>query len=82
MENVVTKGAKSADPMPKLSLTTPGQTGSYEDLGGPTPENSKPDDDSNKLKTPGTTLKQVKDCLLYTSPSPRDPKSSRMPSSA
>ena len=54
MENVVTKGAKSADPMPKLSLTTPGQTGSYEDLGGPTPENSKPDDDSNKLKTPGT----------------------------
>ena len=34
MENVVTKGAKSADPMPKLSLTTPGQTGSYEDLGG------------------------------------------------
>ena len=37
MENVVTKGAKSADPMPKLSLTTPGQTGSYEDLGGPTP---------------------------------------------
>ena len=25
---------------------------SYEDLGGPTPENSKPDDDSNKLKDP------------------------------
>ncbi len=24
----------------------------WEDLGGPTPENSKPDDDSNKLKTP------------------------------
>ena len=23
-----------------------------------------------------------KDCLLYTSPSPRDPKTSRMPSSA
>ena len=55
MENVVTKGAKSADPMPKMSLTTPGQSGTYEDLGGPTPENSKPDDDSNKLKTPGTT---------------------------
>ena len=36
---------------------------SYEDLGGPTPENSKPDDDSNKLKTPGTTLKQVKDIV-------------------
>ena len=25
---------------------------------------------------------QVHDCLLYTSPSPRDPKTSRMPSSA
>ena len=24
----------------------------------------------------------VRDCLLYTSPSPRDPKTSRMPSSA
>ena len=24
----------------------------------------------------------VEDCLLYTSPSPRDPKTSRMPSSA
>jgi len=72
MENVVTKGAKSADPMPKLSLTTPGQTGSYEDLGGPTPENSKPDDDSNKLKTPGTTLKQVKD-IVSKGAKPADP---------
>ena len=27
-------------------------------------------------------LKRDSDCLLYTSPSPRDPKSSRMPSSA
>ena len=26
--------------------------------------------------------KQLRDCLLYTSPSPRDPKTSRMPSSA
>ena len=25
---------------------------------------------------------QAQDCLLYTSPSPRDPKTSRMPSSA
>ena len=25
---------------------------------------------------------QISDCLLYTSPSPRDPKTSRMPSSA
>ncbi len=72
MENVVTKGAKSADPMPKLSLTTPGQSGEYEDLGGPTPENSKPDDDSNKLKTPGTTLKQVKD-IVSKGAKPADP---------
>ena len=72
MENVVTKGAKSADPMPKLSLTTPGQSGAYEDLGGPTPENSKPDDDSNKLKTPGTTLKQVKD-IVSKGAKPADP---------
>ena len=35
----------------------------YEDLGGPTPENSRPDDDSNKLKEPGATLKQVKDVV-------------------
>ena len=72
MENVVTKGAKPADPMPKLSLTTPGQSGAYEDLGGPTPENSKPDDDSNKLKTPGTTLKQVKD-IVSKGAKPADP---------
>ena len=55
--------AKPGDPMPSLSGTTPGQTGSYEDLGGPTPENYKPDDDSAKLSTPGKTLKQVKDVV-------------------
>ena len=27
-------------------------------------------------------MQQPKTCLLYTSPSPRDPKTSRMPSSA
>jgi hypothetical protein len=32
-------------------------------LGGPTPENYKSDDDSAKLKTPGATLKQVKDIV-------------------
>jgi hypothetical protein len=40
-----------------------GQTGSWEDLGGPTPENYRSDDDSAKLKTPGATLKQVKDVV-------------------
>ena len=72
MENVVTKGAKPADPMQKgLSISTPGQA-AVEDLGGPTPENSKPDDDSNKLKTPGTTLKQVKD-IVTKGAKPADP---------
>ena len=33
--------------------------GSYEDLGGPTPENYKPDDDSSKLKTVGTVVSNV-----------------------
>jgi len=49
---------KSATP-----VSTPGQTGGWEDLGGPTPQNSKPDDGSNALKTPGATLKQVKDVV-------------------
>jgi len=35
----------------------------YEDLGGPTPENSRPDDDSNRLETPGKTLAQVKNVV-------------------
>ena len=60
-ENQVTKGAASAEAMPKL--TTGGTPATWEDLGGPTPENSKPDDDSNKLKTPGATLAQVKDVV-------------------
>jgi hypothetical protein len=44
-------------------VATPGQTGAWEDLGGPTPENSRPDDASNMLKTPGATLKQVKNVV-------------------
>ena len=72
MENVVTKGAAKADAMPSLTGTTPGQTGSYEDLGGPTPQNYKVDDDSAKLKTPGTTLKQVKD-IVNKGAKPADP---------
>ena len=60
----VNANAKAADAMPKLSGNLPdGQTGSWEDLGGPTPENYKADDDSAKLKTPGATLKQVKDVV-------------------
>jgi hypothetical protein len=56
----------SAPASPEKSATpvaTPGQTGAWEDLGGPTPENSRPDDNSNAFKTPGATLKQVKDVV-------------------
>ena len=61
-KTVVNANAAPADPMP--TMADPGtQLGNVEDLGGPTPENSKPDDDSNKLKTPGATLKQVKDVV-------------------
>ena len=56
-KTAVNAGAKPADPM-DTSVA-----GSYEDLGGPTPENYKPDDDSAKLKTPGGTLKQVRDVV-------------------
>ena len=55
-ENVVTKGAAAADPAPKAGVPV-------EDLGGPTPENYRPDDDSAKLKDPSATLAQVKDVV-------------------
>ena len=56
-KTAVNAGAKPAEAM-DTSVA-----GSYEDLGGPTPENYKPDDDSAKLKTPGGTLKQVEDVV-------------------
>ena len=62
-KTAVNSGASAPDPIPSLSGSTPGQTGSWEDLGGPTPENYKSDDDSAKLKTPGATLKQVRDVV-------------------
>ena len=59
MENVVTKGAAAAEPMQKLSHSTPGQP-AVEDLGGPTPENYKADDDSAKLSEPKiATVKDI-----------------------
>ena len=61
-KTAVNSAAAAADPMP--TMADPGtQLASVEDLGGPTPENYKPDDDSAKLKTPGGTLKQVKDVV-------------------
>ena len=60
MENQVTKGAKSADPMPKAPNYVP-DAGAVEDLGGPTPQNSKSTDNSNKLKTPSAKFAQTGD---------------------
>jgi hypothetical protein len=56
MENVVTKGAAPAEPMQSAGIPV-------EDLGGPTPENYRPDDDSAKLRDPAATLKQVRDVV-------------------
>ena len=54
-KTAVNSGAKPADPMVKPSGAE------VEDLGGPTPENYKPDDNSAALKTP--SLKTVKDAV-------------------
>jgi len=54
MENVVTKGAAPAEPMQTMGVPV-------EDLGGPTPENYRPDDDSAKLKEP--SLAQVRNVV-------------------
>jgi len=63
-KTAVNANAKAADAMPKLSGNLPdGQTGSWEDLGGPDPSNYRSTDDSAKLKTPGATLKQVKNVV-------------------
>lgn len=65
MENVVTKGAAASEPMSKAGsnasgVSTPGQTGNWEDLGGPTPENYKVDDNSAKLSEPKiATVKDI-----------------------
>ena len=61
MENPVTRGAKAAESMPKLSEPTATGLDSVEDLGGPTPENYKPDNDSAKLKP--AAVKTVKDIV-------------------
>jgi len=62
MENPVTRGAKSGDGMKKVDdSTSPGASASYEDLGGPTNQNYKPDNDSAKLKEP--KIKTVSDVV-------------------
>ena len=76
-KTAVNSGAAKGDPMPSTPSYVP-DNGAIEDLGGPTPENSKPDDDSNKLKTPDKTVKQVKDVITKNAgkadPMPTAPK--------
>ena len=43
------KSSAPGMPMPKLQHNTPGNSGTPEDLGGPTPQNNKATDDSNKV---------------------------------
>ena len=64
----VTANAKPGDPMPKL--TTGGTSVGYEDLGGPSPENYSPTNDSAKIKEP--KIKTVKD-VVNKGAKPADP---------
>ena len=63
-KTAVNSGAKAGDSM-DTSLA-----GSYEDIGGPTPENYKTDDDSAKLREP--KIKTVKD-VVNKGAKPADP---------
>ena len=63
-KTAVNANAAPGEPMEKGPQgTTPGNTADVEDLGGPTPDNYKPDNDSAKLKPAGGTLKQVRDVV-------------------
>ena len=77
-KTAVNSGAGKGDPMPTTPNYVPDGQGAIEDLGGPTPENSKPDDNSNMLKTPTGTIKQVKDVITKNAgkadPMPTAPK--------
>ena len=70
-KTAVNSNAKAGDPMQHLTPgAVDGQTGSYEDLGGPTPQDYKPDNDSAKLKEP--KIKTVKD-VVNKGAKPADP---------
>jgi len=64
-------GAKAGDAMQKTPNYVP-DNGAIEDLGGPTPENYKVDDDSAKLKTPDKTIAHVKN-VVNKGAKPADP---------
>ena len=67
-KTAVNANARPGDPLPKegsnaAGVSTPGNTPPFEDLGGPTPDNYKPDNDSAKLKDAAGPLKQVRDVV-------------------
>jgi len=69
-KTAVNANAAPAQPMEKLS--TGGTAPTVEDLGGPTPDNYSPTNDSAKLKPPGGSLKQVRD-VVNKGAKPADP---------
>jgi len=62
-KTAVNANAKAGDPIQKLAPGAVAGQPAVEDLGGPTPENYKSDDESARLKTPGGTIKQVRDVV-------------------
>ena len=63
-KTAVNANAKPGEPIPDGPQgSTPGNTAQIEDLGGPTPDNYSPTNDSAKLKPAGGTLKQVRDVV-------------------
>jgi hypothetical protein len=69
-KTAVNANAKAGDPMQHLAPGAVDGQASVEDLGGPTPENYKPDNDSAKLKEP--KVKTVKD-VVNKGAKPADP---------
>ena len=70
-----------------IAQKVPGYTGTISDLGGPTANMYRLQCKSDTIQANCRRLSCVyptvcKNCLLYTSPSPRDQRGSRMPSSA
>ncbi len=67
-KTAVNANAAAGDALPKAgsnasNVSTPGNQAQVEDLGGPTPDNYSPTNDSAKLKPAGGTLKQVRDVV-------------------
>jgi hypothetical protein len=69
-KTAVNANAKPAEAQGSVANITPGQGASYEDLGGPTPENYSPTNDSAKLREP--KIKTVKD-VVNKSAKPAEP---------